>query len=70
MNSLLDLQLTITNPFCWAVVVAQLAERSLPEVRGSNPDIEFLYGAFIYSQLYLFKKKEAGNGPFKKVYNV
>ena len=54
----------------WALVVAQLVERSppTPEIRGSN--------SFICKLLYLFtvdsvektkiKKKEAGNGPFFK----
>ena len=39
----------------WAVVVAQLVERSLPtpEVRGLNPVIgKLLYGTFVYWQLY------------------
>ena len=59
----------------WVVVVAQLAERSLPipEVRGSNPDNGKFYRTFIiYCQLYCIEKtkikeKEARNGPvFKK----
>ena len=38
----------------WAVVVAQLVERSLPilEVRGSNPAIDKIYWTLVYSQLY------------------
>ena len=37
-----------TNTRNWAVVVAQLAERSLaiPEVRGSNPVISKIYNEF------------------------
>ena len=49
-----------------AVVVAQLAERSLPiaEACGSNSDIgKFLYRTFIYCQLY-YIEIEAWNGPF------
>ena len=56
----------------WAVVVAQLVERQLPEpeINGSNPVI----GNIIYYKLYLkncveekkIKKKEAGNGSIKK----
>ena len=57
-----------------SVVVAQLVERSfaLPEVHGSNLVIgKLLYRTFVYCQLYRKnekKKKEAGNGPFKKQY--
>ena len=55
----------------WAVVVAQLAERSLPtpEIRGSNPDIGNISNIFICQLLSRKdenKDKEAGNGPFKK----
>ena len=49
-----------------AVVVAQLAERSLPiaEVRGSNSDIgKFLYRTFIYCQLYYIEKDEKKKRP-------
>ena len=49
-----------TNPAVWAVVVAQLAEGSLPtpEVYGSNPDIgEILNRTFMYCQLYCIEKK-------------
>ena len=56
-----------------AVVVAQLAERSLPtpEIRDSNPDIgnEIFIDVFICQLLYRKdenKEKEAGNGPLKK----
>ena len=58
-----------------AVVVAQLVERLLPisEVCGSNPVIGkklFIYWTFVFCQLCIektkIKKKEAGNGPFKK----
>ena len=54
-----------------AVVVAQLAERSLPtpEIRGSNPDIGNISNIFICQLLSRKdenKEKEAGNGPFKK----
>ena len=57
--------------FLWAVVVAQLAERSLPtpEIRGSNPDIGNISNIFICQLLSRKdenKEKEAGNGPFKK----
>ena len=58
-----------------AVVVAQLAEQSLPipVVRGSNPVIGknlFIYWRFVCCQLCIEinenKEKEAGNGPFFK----
>ena len=58
-----------------AVVVAQLVEQLLPipEVHGSNPVIGktlYIYRTFVYCQLCIektkIKKKEAGNGPFKK----
>ena len=58
-----------------ALTVAQLAERSLPtaEVCGLNPVIgKFLYRTFIYCQMYWKdenKEKEAGQGPFKKIWN-
>ena len=54
----------------WAVVVAQLVERSLPipEVRGSNPVIGknlSIHLTIVYCQLCIEKKKkEAGDGPF------
>ena len=41
--------------YFWAVIVAQLVERSLttPEVRGLNPVIgKLLYGTFVFCQLY------------------
>ena len=62
----------------WAVVVAQLVERSLPipEVRGLNPVIS--KNLFFYIELLFtvncvlkkakIKKKEAENGPFKNVF--
>ena len=54
-----------------AVVVAQLAERSLstPEIRSSNPDIGNISNIFICQLLFRKdenKEKEAGNGPLKK----
>ena len=58
------------QPILGAVVVAQLAERSLPtpEIRGSNPDIGNISNIFI-CQLLSRKdeneEKEAGNGPLK-----
>ena len=53
----------------WAVVVAQLVERSLPipEVHGSNPVIgkNYLYSTFVSCQLCIENnEKEAGDGPF------
>ena len=59
------------------MVVAQLVERSLPkpEVRGSNPVIGknlFIYWTILYCQLCIekmkIKKKEAGIGPFFKMF--
>ena len=75
MNQLLN---SYKNTRYVLVVVAQLAERSLPilEVRGSNTDTGKFYRTFIYCQLYRFEKtkikeKEAGNGPFfKKTLNL
>ena len=57
------------------MVVAQLAERSLPtpEIRGSNPDIGNISNIFICQLLSRKdenKEKEAGNGPLKKILNV
>ena len=54
-----------------AVVVAQLAEQSLPtpEIRGSNPDIGKISNVFICQLLSRKdenKEKEAGNGQLKK----
>ena len=51
----------------WAVVVAQLVERSLPtpEIRGSNPNIGKLYLPIVHWKDEN-KEKEAGNGPFLK----
>ena len=59
------------NFFIMAVVVTQLVERSLPipEVCSSNPVIgKNLYWTF-YCQLYWKYKKEAGNGPFLKLFH-
>ena len=58
--------------FKWAVVVAQLAERShlTPEIRASIPDISNILNLFICQLLSRKdenKEEEAGNGPFKKV---
>ena len=52
----------------WAVVVAQLAERSLltPEICGSNPDISTLSNVLL-SGKDENQEKEAGQGPFKKM---
>jgi hypothetical protein len=54
------------------VVVAQLAERSLPtpEIRGSNPSIGKIYPIYL-STVSQFRKdenkrKRGRNGPFKK----
>ena len=61
-----------------AVVVAQLVERSLPipEVRSSIPVIGkqlFICWTFVCCQLCIektkIKRRAAGNGPFKKIYN-
>ena len=54
-----------------AVVVAQLAERSLPtpEIRGSNPNIGNISNVFfcqLLSRKDKNKEKEAGKGPLKK----
>ena len=51
-----------------AVVVAQLAEWSLPtsEIRGSNPDIGEILCTKMYNRKHESKSKEAGNGPSKK----
>ena len=53
------------------IVVAQLAERSLPtpEIHGSNPAIGKFYSLSTVSHLFWKdenKEKDAGNGPFKK----
>ena len=54
------------------MVVAQLAERlpTTPEVRGSNPDSGKLFSKLLFTvncvEKTKIKKKEAGNGPFKK----
>ena len=53
----------------WAVVVAQLVERSLPtpEIRGSNPNIGKLYLPIVHwNWKDENRENEAGNGPFKK----
>ena len=55
-----------------AVVVAQLAKRSLPISKdpGSNPVIGNFYWTFFYCLLFVekmkIKKKRPGNAPFKK----
>ena len=60
---------------CRAVVVAQLAERSLPtpEIHGSNPDIGNISIVKFICQLLSRKdenkEKEAGKGPLKKLYH-
>ena len=59
-----------TNSVCQfvrAVVVAQLAEQSLPipEVAVSNPIIGKIYKEHIYCQLYWKDEKEAGIGALK-----
>ena len=60
----------------WAVVVAQLVERSLPtpEVCGSNPVIvTYLYWTFVYCQLYWKdknKEKRPGMAHFFKKNSV
>ena len=51
-----------------AVVVAQLVERSrpIPDVRGSNPDIDkilFIYWTFLYCQLCIEKTKIKNKRP-------
>ena len=55
----------------WAVVVAQLAERSppTPEIRGSNLDIGNISNVFtcqLLSRKDENKEKETRNGPLKK----
>ena len=56
----------------WAVVVAQLVERSLPtpEVCGSNPATAIFYIKHLFPvnciEKTKIKKKETGNGPFFK----
>ena len=57
------------------MVVAQLAERSLPtpEIRSLNPNIGNILIVFfcqLLSRKDQNKEKEAGNGPFKKVNGV
>ena len=73
IDKILSRQKIIKSKFLWTVVVAQLAERSLPtpEICSSNPDISHK----IFDRNYLAteiqkrwkKEKEAGNGPIKKV---
>ena len=71
LSNKVKLKLSMTR----AVVVAQLAERSLmtPEIRSSNPDIgnKIFQMQLIICQLQSRKDKnkgkEAGNGPFKKL---
>ena len=48
--------------FCWAVVVAQLVERSLPtpEIRGSNPDIGKILSTNCTLEKIKLKKKRPG----------
>ena len=51
--------------YFWAVIVAQLVERSLttPEVRGLNPIIgKFLCRAFVYCELYCIEKTKKRPG--------
>ena len=74
----LELSGTWSGSICWilwAVVVAQLVERSLPipEVCGSNPVIGknlFIYWTFVYCQLCIektkIKKKRQGMAHFLK----
>ena len=59
----------------WAVVVAQLVERSIltPEIRGSNPDIGKILSTNCPTEKTKIKKKEkrkkkkeGGNGPSLK----
>ena len=70
--SWIDLNLWFKQIISWAVVVAQLVERSLliPEVRGSNPVIgKKLLNICLLSTVYWKdenKEKEAGIGPFLK----
>ena len=54
----------------WEVVVAQLIEQLLsnPEVRGSDPTIIEYSITVNCMEKAKIKKKEAGNGPFKKYY--
>ena len=49
-----------------AVVVAQLAERSVVRIQSSAKFIEHLFTVNCIEKAKI-KKKEAGNGPFKKV---
>ena len=52
----------------WAVLVAQLVERSLltPEVRSSNRQtLYYLYTVYCIEKTEI-KEKDAGNGPIKK----
>ena len=48
-----------------AVVVAQLAERSVVRIQSSAKFIEHLFTVNCIEKAKI-KKKEAGNGPFKK----
>ena len=56
-----------------AMVVAQLTERSLPEIHSLNPDIGNISNVFI-CQLLSRKdeniEKEAGNGPIFKRFKI
>ena len=61
----------VKKVFKWAVVVAQLAERSLPipEVRRLNPVIgKMLLWTYVTVRCWkdALNEKEAANGPFKK----
>ena len=57
---------------CWALVVDQLVERSLPtpEVRSLNPFVANFYIEHLLTVNYIEKtkinEKEAGSGPFIK----
>ena len=53
--------------YCWAVVVAQLAEWLLktPEVYGPSQEIRKIFAMNYWKDDN--KEKEAGNGSFKKI---
>ena len=66
-----DQSRSIKSNLNWAVVVVQLAKRSLPtpEICGSNPDFGNISNIFICQLLSRKgenREKEAGNGPLKK----
>ena len=52
----------------WAVVVAQLAERSLPtpEIRRSNPVVGVVCQLYFNIEKTKINEKEAGNSPLKQ----